>query len=78
MRRAIDSLVIWMNDANLYTLPTYDMREGATYSACREDTKAANSYYNELITTASINDVGYYTKFAETVSAWLFDNYANI
>lgn len=35
MRRAIDSLVIWMNDANLYTLPTYDMREGTSYSACR-------------------------------------------
>ena len=78
MRSAIDTLVLWMNDANLYTLPTYDMKQGVTLSACRDETKEANSYYNDLIMTASINDVGYYSQFAETVSAWLFDNYANI
>ena len=38
MRRAIDTLVIWMNDANIYSLPSYDMRDGVTYSACRAST----------------------------------------
>ena len=70
MRLAMESALVWMESANLYTAPAYNEKDYVRWTACRIETQLINDDYNSIMQNASRNDTGFKSKFAQDVLDW--------